>query len=436
MKHIAIAGAGPAGAATALLLAQQGLKVTLLEQEPEFDRVFRGEGLMPSGLAALHQMGLQETFAQIPSRQLSAWDFCVGGQRRMRVVEPETDGLATQIMDQGALLRAIVEKAKALPSFEFCAGWQGVELLRDRKTNAVIGLRAKAKGKYGGQSRDILADGVIAADGRYSRLRKLAGLDLTTSPAQFDVLWFKLPAPAWLEKETPFVACLQPDRQFAFYPSWDGTVQIGWITKKPQAATGLSEKLSVGLSKLLRSPEEASATGSKDRDWKDRNWIEEFAQALPPKLAAHFRAQKGALEGPIFLDVQVGCCEQWSIPGLLMIGDAAHPMAPNRAQGINMALRDAIVVANHMQQADNRNGPVPQAVFQAIQVERQLEVEAVQKMQLAEWRKVAFISQPGLPYEGFKAIASIFGRFRFAQNIWLHEQKGLREGVVEVQLKA
>ncbi|MGB3671585.1 MAG: FAD-dependent monooxygenase [Phormidesmis sp.] len=443
MKHIAIAGAGPAGAATALLLAQQGLKVTLLEQEPEFDRVFRGEGLMPSGLAALYQMGLQETFAQIPSRQLSAWDFYVGGQRRMRVVEPEVDGLATQIMDQGALLKAIVEKAKALPSFEFCAGWQGVELLRDRKTDAVIGLRAKAKGKHGGQSRDILADGVIAADGRYSRLRKLAGLALTASPAQFDVLWFKLPAPAWLEKETPFVACLQPDRQFAFYPSWDGTVQIGWIVEKPQKQTGLSAK----LSELLRSPQRSplrspqrspqrSPSKASLAELKDRNWVEEFAQAVPPKLAAHFRAHRHALEGPIFLDVQVGCCEQWSIPGLLMIGDAAHPMAPNRAQGINMALRDAIVVANHMRQADNRNGPVPQAVFQAIQAERQPEVEAVQEMQLAEWRKVAFISQPGLPYEGFKAIASVFGRFRFAQNIWLHEQKELREGVANVQLKA
>ncbi len=422
MKHIAIAGAGPAGVATAFLLAQQGLKVTLLEQEPEFDRVFRGEGLMPSGLAALHQMGLKETFAQIPSRQLSAWDFYVGGRRRMRVLEPEVDGLATQIMDQGALLRAIVEKAKMLPSFEFCAGWQGVELLRDRKTDAVIGLRAKAKGKHGGQSRDILADGVIATDGRYSRLRKQAGLAITSSPAQFDVLWFKLPAPPQLAGETPFVACLQPDRQFAFYPSWDGTVQVGWIVEKSQKTTGLSG--------LLRLPTPTSLAELKDRDW-----VEEFAQAVPPKLAAHFREHRNELEGPIFLDVQVGCCEQWSLPGFLLIGDAAHPMAPNRAQGINMALRDAIVVANHMQQVDNRNGPVPHAVFQAIQRERQPEIESVQKMQLAEWHKVAFISQPGLPYAGFKAIATLFGRFRFAQNIWLREQKGLREGVADVQLK-
>ncbi|MEL6856711.1 MAG: FAD-dependent oxidoreductase, partial [Cyanobacteria bacterium J06607_13] len=145
MKHIAIAGAGPAGVATALLLARQGLKVTLLEQEPKFDRVFRGEGLMPSGLAALYEMGLKEAFSKISSRQLDAWDFYVGGQRRMRVREPEEEGLATQIIDQGALLKAMVAEAEAFPNFELCLGWQGVELLRDRPSEAVIGLRAKTK---------------------------------------------------------------------------------------------------------------------------------------------------------------------------------------------------------------------------------------------------------------------------------------------------
>jgi 2-polyprenyl-6-methoxyphenol hydroxylase-like FAD-dependent oxidoreductase len=231
---------------------------------------------------------------------------------------------------------------------------------------------------------------------------------MTRSSAQFDVLWFKLPAPASLAKETPFVACLQPQRQFAFYPSWDGRLQIGWIIEKESHKSGLAQ-------------------------YKDRDWIEEFAQALPPDLAAHFRQYKEDLEGPIYLDVQVGRCPQWSIPGLLLIGDAAHPMAPNRAQGINMALRDAIVVANHFAEL-TEDGPVPVETLRAIQAERQPEVKAVQKMQLAEWRKVDYISRPGLPYEAFKAIATAFGRFQFAQNIWLHEQKELREGVLPVQL--
>ena len=402
MKQVVVVGAGPAGASVALLLAQRGMQVTLIEKETEFERVFRGEGLMPAGLDALYEMGLKDAYEQIPSRRLTSWDFYVGGQRRMRVVEPEKDGLATQIMDQGALLKVIVEKAKALPNFEFCSGWQVTELLKEGER--VVGVCA---GKEG-EKRAFRADCVLGCEGRYSRLRKLAGLGIKQSGAQFDVLWFKLPAPESLAQETPFVACLQPDNQFAFYPSWDGRLQIGWIIEK----SGASKQ---NLAEL-----------------KERDWCELFAQALPEKLASHFRAKKADLTSPIYLDVQVGCAEQWSVPGLLLIGDAAHPMAPNRAQGINMALRDAIAVANHF--SAGGEGPISSETLQQVQDCRKPEVEAIQTMQLAEWRKVAFISTPGLPYWGFKAIATTFGRFKFAQNIWLHEQKGLREGVTTVKL--
>jgi 2-polyprenyl-6-methoxyphenol hydroxylase-like FAD-dependent oxidoreductase len=46
---VLVVGAGPAGAAMALLLARCGLGVTLVERETSFERVFRGEGLMPLG---------------------------------------------------------------------------------------------------------------------------------------------------------------------------------------------------------------------------------------------------------------------------------------------------------------------------------------------------------------------------------------------------
>ncbi len=47
-----------AGAATALLLARFGVDVRLVERERSFERVFRGEGLMPLGIDALFEMGL------------------------------------------------------------------------------------------------------------------------------------------------------------------------------------------------------------------------------------------------------------------------------------------------------------------------------------------------------------------------------------------
>src|SRR5262249_670031 len=55
-----------------------------------------------------------------------------------------------------------------------------------------------------------------------------------------------------------------------------------------------------------------------------------------------------SLKHPVLLDVIVGRLESWTAPGLLLLGDAAHPMAPPGGQGINMALRDALVAANHL----------------------------------------------------------------------------------------
>src|SRR5262245_65570624 len=51
-----IVGAGPAGAALALLFASRGVETLLLERQSDFDREFRGEILMPSGLAVLEAL--------------------------------------------------------------------------------------------------------------------------------------------------------------------------------------------------------------------------------------------------------------------------------------------------------------------------------------------------------------------------------------------
>ena len=75
MKKVAIVGGGPTGVTLALMLVQRGIAVTLIEAASDFHRVFRGEALMPSGLNAFDEMGVSKILAEIPHRQLNAWEF-------------------------------------------------------------------------------------------------------------------------------------------------------------------------------------------------------------------------------------------------------------------------------------------------------------------------------------------------------------------------
>jgi 2-polyprenyl-6-methoxyphenol hydroxylase-like FAD-dependent oxidoreductase len=56
----AIVGGGPAGMLLGLLLARQGIDVTVLESQDDFDRDFRGDTLHASAMEIMAQLGLVE----------------------------------------------------------------------------------------------------------------------------------------------------------------------------------------------------------------------------------------------------------------------------------------------------------------------------------------------------------------------------------------
>src|SRR4051794_40729843 len=86
--RVVVVGAGPAGVATALLLARYGVEVVLVEREVTPGRLFRGEGLFPLGIDALHEMGVGRVLDEVPSRTIGSWDTWIDGERVLVVAEP------------------------------------------------------------------------------------------------------------------------------------------------------------------------------------------------------------------------------------------------------------------------------------------------------------------------------------------------------------
>src|SRR3954464_10799170 len=61
-----VVGGGPGGMMLALLLARKGVRVTLLEAHPPFERACRGASIRPGILEILDQIGVAERLHQVP----------------------------------------------------------------------------------------------------------------------------------------------------------------------------------------------------------------------------------------------------------------------------------------------------------------------------------------------------------------------------------
>ena len=223
-------GAGPAGAATALLLARFGVEVRLVECESSFERVFRGEGLMPLGIDALFEMGLGGVIDTVPGRRVDSWDVWIDGEEVFVIPEPveELGERAMRVVSQPSLLEEVVEEASRYPSFSFEWGVRFRDLLHDRDGRVIGAALEKGEGREVAQ-----ADLVIGCDGRGSLVRKRAGLGLELLPEQYDVLWFKLPAPERLREGCSImIAVAAKEHPAICYTSWDGRLQYGLVMSK------------------------------------------------------------------------------------------------------------------------------------------------------------------------------------------------------------
>ncbi|MFN9643843.1 MAG: FAD-dependent oxidoreductase, partial [Cyanobacteriota bacterium] len=121
--RLVVVGAGPCGATLALILARAGWAVTVVEQAAAgAPRPYRGEGLMPSGLAALDAMGLWPLPADVRHRPLAGWAVTLEGRSFFSVAEPLAGDRGCWLVDQASLLAHLRRELVGLPGARVLEG--------------------------------------------------------------------------------------------------------------------------------------------------------------------------------------------------------------------------------------------------------------------------------------------------------------------------
>jgi monooxygenase len=314
-SDVLVVGAGPAGSVLALLLLRSGLRVTVVERSRAHDRAFRGEILQPGAMALLDRLGV---LADARARGAHP-------HRRFRLVEHDRvlldidyralpaphDHLLS--IPQPHVLDALLASCRRHDRFRYLEGYRVGALLREGAR--VCGVRAQ--GPDG--SVELTAQVVAGADGRFSKVRREAGIDAGRTEAfDLDVLWFKLDAPAAAPDEEADVRVFRAGSSPALvYRSWPDRLQIGWTLPH----RGYQAVAAGGLTHVK----------------------EQLARALPP-YAELLHEQVTSLKDLSLLDVFSGRAPRWCLDGLVLLGDAAHTHSPIGAQGINLAVQDAVLL--------------------------------------------------------------------------------------------
>jgi 2-polyprenyl-6-methoxyphenol hydroxylase-like FAD-dependent oxidoreductase len=349
-RAVVIVGAGPAGMLLVWLLATHGVAVHVIERHADFKREFRGEGIQASVVRHLEELGLLDELlasgAAIPAR--SATIFLDD-----RVVA-ELAGVGDQadfgiILHQERFLAFLHERLLRLPNYRATLGATVRGFVRDGERIVAV----SASGERG--EVRVEASLVIVATGRGTSLRRAAGLEARPVDTHFNILWLRLPAPADASLvPSGFRAYLTGDSLFIVHPTDGANLQMAWSRRDED---------------VLKDPDHAR---------KKARLLGEAPPAYRAFLDEHYQPTTRTQ----FLRVQCDRLAHWSAPGVLFVGDAAHTMSPVAGQGINLAMRDSIVVARHLlarlDEGRSWNDP---AMGAAIQAEREPEIRAMQTFQ-------------------------------------------------------
>lgn len=350
-----IVGGGPAGAMLALLLARRGVRVALLEMHHDFDREFRGDTVHPSTLEILDQLGLAGRVHELSSNKISAPTLLTtsGPFTPFDFSRLKTKYRYILMVHQKDLLGLLTQEAKKHPGFRLLMGANVTYLIRE--DGMVRGVRYQTNGGI----RELRAVLTVGADGRFSRVRHLAGIRAVGTSPPMDVLWFRLPhVPGEIDVPGGTFGGFAHGHILGGFDRKDYW-QVAFVIAK-----GSYQSLRTEGIEVLR-----------------RQIVE-----IEPRLAKNVESLNDWHQVSL-LSVESSRCTRWYEPGLLLIGDAAHVMSPVGGLGINYAVQDAVVAANVLTKP-LLDGYVPTVQLRTIQRKREWAIRIIQAFQTQIQKRV------------------------------------------------
>ena len=347
-----IAGGGPAGMMLGLLLARAGVPVLVLEKHADFLRDFRGDTLHPSTLEVMHELGVLDRFLKLPHQPVPKLNGRFGD---LEVTVADFSKLPVRcpyiaFMPQWDFLNFLAEEGRRYPTLQLRMNAEAVDLVEE--AGRIVGLLARTQEGL----LEVRAGLVVGADGRHSVVRGRAGLSVEEFGAPMDVLWFRLSRRP-TDPVDP-MGRFDAGRIFIMLNRGDYW-QCGFVIAKGQYAE-------------MR-----------------RQDFETFRGAIAT-LAPYARdkvRELGSWDDVKLLTVRVDRLVEWSRPGLLCIGDAAHAMSPVGGVGINLAVQDAVATANILFAA-LREGQLTADYLRRVQKRREFPTRVTQRLQVIAQQRI------------------------------------------------
>lgn len=349
VRNVLIVGSGAAGAAAAILLAEGGVAVDLIDVKPDVAALGSGITLQGNALRVLRDLGI--------------WDQ----------IKPEGyafDTLGLRAPDPaGTLIAELTDIRSGGPDLPATLGMYRPTLARimaDRAVDAGAKVRfdthATALDQDGDTVLATFADGstgrydlVIGADGLRSRTREQIGIVCEPQPVGMGIWRAFTKRPASVERTDLYYG--GPAYIAGYCPTGPDTL-YAYLVEDVQDRFSLS-------------PQDALATMRELAGAYHGPWDEIRANLTDPARVNYTAFESHVIDGP------------WHRGRVVLIGDAAHSCPPTLAQGAAQALEDASVLAELLLREDDLTDGLWQQ-FTARRLDRaKTVVEA--SLQLTRW---------------------------------------------------